>query len=642
MSTNPSLGERGGPEPRPPHDDAYPDAYPARHPETDAETVGLVGDTVDHAARQTLGDLDLVAAEVERLEHPGTGVDGLPATDQPSEDADQPSEDEAKANASLGRHTTLMASGTAVSRVLGFVRNIALIAAIGATSSVANAFDIANKLPNMLFAILAGGMLNAVLVPQIVRAYQSRHGEEHVNKLLTLAGIILLALTTVLTLASSVVVAISTTGWTDDETRLAVAFAFWCIPQLFFYGVYTLLGQVLNARGQFGPFMWSPALNNIVAIAGTVVFIAQYGRFTPDGPTADPAAWDGGQIALLAGTATLGIAAQALILLVPLYRGGFRYRVRLGFRGIGLRSAGNVAGWTFLSVLLEQAGILLITRIASSAQSAADVAPGTAVAGNAAYSNALLIYLLPHSLVTVSIATALFTGIAGSASRGDLAGVRTLLSRGLRTVGVFTIFAAAVMVVLAEPLVRVFIPTAHGGDSVAIAHVLAAMAFGLVGLGGMVLMKWVYFAFEDGRTVFWIQVPATVLLVGLSWLGSQVLPPTQWVVGIGASMAIANTLTFLLRSVGVSRTLHGMDARRVAAQHTRVLLATAVASAAGVAALAVVPDDATGWVASMVVLAVVGSLMALVYAVLLRLLRVPELTELLAPFTRRLGRFAHR
>src|SRR5690606_27016329 len=143
----------------------------------------------------------------------------------------------------LGRSSALMASGTFVSRGLGLVRNVLLVAAIGTTGLVADAFAVADRIPNVLSAILARGVLNAVLVPQIVRAYRAHNTQELLDKLLTLSGVILLALSALLTAGSSILVALYTgPGWTGPQTSLAVAFAFWCTPQLFFYGLYTLLG----------------------------------------------------------------------------------------------------------------------------------------------------------------------------------------------------------------------------------------------------------------------------------------------------------------------------------------------------------------------------------------------------------------
>src|SRR5699024_12665291 len=111
------------------------------------------------------------------------------------------------------------------------------------------------------------------------------------------------------------------------------------LPQLFFYGLYTLLGQVLNAKSSFGPYMWAPVLNNIVAIGGLAVFILIFG--TNNASPHELSTWTRDKIALIAGTATLGVAAQALIRIWPLKRIGFKYKPTFGFRGVGLASAGR-------------------------------------------------------------------------------------------------------------------------------------------------------------------------------------------------------------------------------------------------------------------------------------------------------------
>lgn len=567
----------------------------------------------------------------------------------------------AKARAGLGRASAIMASGTAVSRALGLVRNILLVGAIGTVGLAADAFDIANRIPNFLFAILAGGVLNAVLVPQIVRAYRSTNPQERLDKLLTLSGVILLSLSTVLTAGASGIVWIYTGGnWTGPQMALAVAFAFWCTPQLFFYGLYTLLGQVLNARGQFGPFMWAPAVNNIISIIGFGAFIAVYGG-TATGYVDDLSTWDGPKIALLAGTATLGVAGQALVLVLPLWRAGFRWHLRLGVRGIGLRSAGRVALWTFAAVLLEQIGVIFTTNFSSNAPNAAlqrvygdygelpgavSLVTGTvtgapdafAVAGNAAYTQALMIYLLPHSLVTVSIATALFTGMSAAAHAGDFARVRADLSRGTRTVGVFTVFATAVLVVLAVPITKLLVPSLTASGTVVVSQVLVAMAFGLVPLGVMILMKWVYYAFEDGRTVFWIQVPGTIALVGVAWLATQTLDPRWWVVGVGVAMAVSNVVAVLGRTAGLRKTLHGLDGFRIVRLYVKAFLAAAVSGAVGWGVLQLFSDPGLTWWRAALVTAVAGLAMTGVYAGGLKLMRVRELDDLVRPLARKLRR----
>ena len=148
----------------------------------------------------------------------------------------------------------------------------------------------------------------------------------------------------------------------SEALGLATVFAVICLPQIFFYGLYTILGQVLNAHGRFAGYMWAPALANIVAIAGLVWF--QRAGF----PTsAAPADWTPKMIAILAGSATLSIVIQALSLLVPLRRIGFRYRPVWGIRGHGLGEVSTVAKWTFGSIVVGQLGLVVMSRVLTRA-----------------------------------------------------------------------------------------------------------------------------------------------------------------------------------------------------------------------------------------------------------------------------------
>ena len=552
----------------------------------------------------------------------------------------------ATSTSSVGRSSIVMASGTAVSRGLGLVRNILLVAVVGgATGPIADAFDIANKIPNILFAVIAGGMLNAVIVPQVVRAYRSPDGQEYLDKLLTLAGSVLLVITVVCTLGASVAVALYTdSSWTPAQVALAVSFAFWCIPQLFFYGMYTLLGQVLNARGQFGPFMWAPVVNNVVSIVGLSVFLLVFGRVLLEDPSTGAhlptdvvvESWSTAQVTVLGAVTTLGVVGQALILVVPLWRSGFRYRPRFGFRGAGLGSVGRVGLWTFAAVLLDQVAVLVTANITSGApQAASDGIAAAAVAGPGAYSQALMIYLLPHSLITVSIATALFTGMSAAAAGGDVAKVREIVSRGMRVIGVFTVFATAVFLVLSRPIVKIIVPTLNADSLTAVGNVLAAMSLGLAPLGAMVLMKWVYFAFEDGRTVFLIQIPVTIVLVvgaGAVWLFA---PGQWWAVGAALAMSASNLCAVLLRVRGMRDRLEGLDLARIVRLHVQLVVSALVAALLGWLVLHVwgfAPGDS--WLRAVGVTILVLTTMTAVYVLALRIMGVSELKSLAAPFRR--------
>lgn len=538
--------------------------------------------------------------------------------------------DDTATGGGLGRSSAVMAAGTAVSRLLGFVRNALLVGAIGATGMAANTFDLANKLPNMAFAIIAGGALNVVLVPLIVKAYRHPDAQDRVNRLLTLSGVLLLGLTVVLTAGSSVIVALASgSAWTPEQRALGVTFTLWCMPQLFFYGVYTLLGQVLNARRRFGPFMWAPVLNNVVSIVGFGAFIALWGWHSPRSSLSDPSSWTTPQIGLLAGTATLGVAAQALVLLWPLARMNFRYRFAWGPRGIGLRTSGKVALWTLAGLSLDQFGVFITTRVAASADDAARTVAD--VAGNSAYSQALMLYLLPHSLVTVSILTAMFTSISASAQAGRRDLVRRDLSHGVRTVGTFTVIASAILVVLAEPAVRTLVPSMTPGAVEAVGRVVVAMAVGLVPFGAMVLMKWVFYAYEEGRTVFLLQVPVFGVLVLGSLASMWLLPGQWWVVGIGVSMSLSNVAGVLARSRSLSRLLGGVDGARIVRMHVRALVAAVAAAVVGtlvLRALGAGPD--ASWLRAAVACGVVGAVMSIVYFIGLRIMRVSEIDALVA------------
>src|SRR5699024_3289725 len=110
----------------------------------------------------------------------------------------------------------------------------------------------------------------------------------------------------------------------------------------------------------------------------------------------------------------------------PLKRIGFKYKPTFGFRGVGLASAGKVAFWTFAAMLIGQLGFLVISRVASGAS-----VPGDGNASNAAYTNAYLVFMLPHSLIAVSLATALFTSLAKDAAEKDTAAVIGDFSMGV-------------------------------------------------------------------------------------------------------------------------------------------------------------------------------------------------------------------
>jgi len=531
----------------------------------------------------------------------------------------------AGSTAGLGRSTALMASGTIVSRVLGVLRGTMLVWAISLNSNAANAFAQANKLPNILYLLVAGGVLNAVLVPQVVRAYRRADGQEYVDRLLTLGIALLLGLGVVLTVAAPFLIGFYSRFPDPAVAALAILFAYWCIPQMFFYGLYSLLGQVLNARGSFGPYMWAPVVNNIVSMAGLAVFIAVNGPFSRNEANVnDPAWWGAPQITLLAGTFTLGVVAQALVLVIPLYRSGFRYRPRWGFRGVGLRTAGRVAYWTFLGLLVGQVGVWVVGLVTTASES------------NNLYDNAFLIFMLPHSIVTVSLMTALFTRLSARAAAGDVDAVRADLSLGLRTVGLFTVLATALIGLLALPLGRVLFPSEKAGPLGNLAPIIVAMVLGLVAFGAWSLAQRIFYAYEDARSMVPIQVVMVVVVIGGTLLARLLLASQYWAVGAAGSMSLSYVVGAALGLAAVGRRLHGIDGRRVVQVHVKAVVAAVVATLLGALVMHLL-GPVGGWTHAVVTCVAVGVVVTVTYLGLLATMRVEELTVLVRTVTARLG-----
>ena len=219
----------------------------------------------------------------------------------------------------VARNSAIMAIGTFGSRILGFVRAALLTGVVGGAVAL-DSFTIANSLPTQLYVLINGGLISALLIPQLTKAMMRRDGgQDFSDRLITLC-LLVLGGATLLCLAATpwIIGALTKDGAGDDFMSLTTTMAYLCLPQLFFYGLYSVLGQVLNARGNFLAYAWAPAWANVIQIVGLVWFIWQWGQQ----PTAST--WTTEMILVLGLTTTLGIAVQGLSLLLPLRKTGFR------------------------------------------------------------------------------------------------------------------------------------------------------------------------------------------------------------------------------------------------------------------------------------------------------------------------------
>ena len=535
----------------------------------------------------------------------------------------------------IGRASAFLASGTIVSRALGFVKAIIVAATIGVVGSAgADAFAVANGLPNTVYVIVAGGVLSAVLVPQIVRAgSHADGGGAYINKLLTLALVILAGATIIATALAPLLALLYGATLPPATLDLAIAFAWWCLPQIFFYGLYTLLGEVLNARRSFGPFTWVPVLNNIVAIAGLLVFAALFGD-DPDG-TRSADAWTPGMVAVLAGSATAGIAAQALILFWFWRRIGLRYRPDFAWRGVGLGTAGRMAGWTF--------GMLLLTTLAGIVQTLVlGTASGSGNASVAAVDYAWLIFMLPHSVITVSIATAYFTRMSEHAARDDHDKVRDDVSSAIRGITLIINLAAAVLLVIAYPFAAVF-ETGSFADTAALGNVVIAFTLGLVPFSMLFVVQRTFYALGDTRTPFRFTLFQVIVFTAGAF-SCLLLPKDLLAAGIALVTTIACIAQLAVAAWLLRRRLRTLDGTRIAGGFARSFAALVLPLLAGVGLLILLGGTVEGGFAvsgifgAVISMAVIGIVMALLYFGGLWLLRSPELRGFATPLVARLRR----
>lgn len=525
-----------------------------------------------------------------------------------------------------------MAMGTLVSRVLGFVRAMVLATAIGVTASVgADAFAVGNMLPNNVYMVLVGGVLSAVFVPQIVHSFTKKDGGvTYVNQLITYSAILLLAVTTVALILTPLLVRLYAVGWSDDQLGLATGFAYWCMPQIFLYGMFNILSEVLNAKKVFGPSSWAPVLNNIIVIAFLGVYIWLFG--------ADPQGirsvqdWSFWQIALIGGMATLGVTLQACVLLFAWRKTGIQYKPNFNWRGAGFGHLGKIAGWSLATVIVMQLGGIVSTNVASTASG-----KGASIA---ALQYAWLIFMLPFSILAFSIGTAYFTRLAEAVKKSDIAAVRLDVSSALRSIGLVMTVSCAVIFVTAPHIAAVVMAGASSADIHGLSEVIQMYILALIPYGMLFVIQRTFFAYDDTRTPFFF----TVLQISLFAAGSFVVAFTVPTTSIAASLALAFTISTLVQVfvglVVLSRKTGGFEGKRVAISHLRY-------------ALALVPTILVGWLllstnfaanyvesfaAALVSFVVIAAAMCLTFLVTLYLSRSEELTLVVTQLRKRFGR----
>ncbi len=459
---------------------------------------------------------------------------------------------------SIGRASAVMAAGTVASRITGVGRDITAAAALG-FYLVSDAFNLGNSLPTVIYILVIGGALNAVFVPQLVRRMKedADGGQAYADRLVTLVVSLLLVFSIAAVIAAPLIVDLFTpSNYPPHEWMLAVAFARLCLPQIMFYGIYTVLSQVLNARGHFGAPMFAPIANNIVSIATFVLFIVVAGT-----SVAQHSDLSSSQVLLLGIGTTLGVIAQALILIPVLWRTGYRWRLRFDFRNAGLGKAGSLAAWTIGLVVVNQVANVVITRLAARANVNAS-ASGHVAAGLTTYSEARLVFILPHSVITVSIITALLPALSRVAHSGDLAKVGRDIGGAMRTVAALIIPIAAIFVVVGTGVAVLLFGygAATPAQASVMGQIVSVFMFGLLPFTLFYVLLRGYYALEDTRTPFWITVGfnALWLAIALPLFNAAAAGGFQ-VASLAASYGLSYWFAFIVAWFVLHRRLGSLD-----------------------------------------------------------------------------------
>jgi putative peptidoglycan lipid II flippase len=529
---------------------------------------------------------------------------------------------------SMMKSSAIMAAGTIVSRLTGVLRDTALTAALGLTI-VRDAFALGNSLPNVIYILVVGGALNAVFVPQLVRRMKEDRdgGRAYSDALLTATGSVLLVVSLLSVLLAPWIVSLyATPSYTDGQTALAVAFARYCLPQIFFYGVYTMMSQVLNARGHFAMPMFAPIANNIVAIATYVGFIALAGTQAANSGTltAQETAWLG------IGT-TLGVVMQALVLIPVLIRTGYRYSLSWHWRGLGLTKAFRLAIWTIGLVAANQVGFMVISRLATQANVNA-LEAGEAAAGLATYQTGYLIFILPHSVVTVSIVTALLPTLSRTVQAGRLREAGDEISRAARIVVLLVAPMSVALFLLAGPVASLLFGYGAADpeqiDQLGTVTRIFALAILPFTVYYILLRGW--YAMEDTKTPFSLAVVLNAINIGFAIGLFQLIDPgAQQIYGLAAAFVIAYWSILLVGWPILAHRFGGLDTVRTVWAMARIVLAGTIAL--GVAWLAVPLtqyEPGGSKIAALVDVAFIAAVVLVAYALAVWMLRVREAKDL--------------
>ena len=432
---------------------------------------------------------------------------------------------------SIARSSAIMAVGTLASRITGLIRGLLLVAVLG-TTLLGDTYNVANTMPNILYNLIIGGALTAVFVPQMVRAIREPDGgSAFISRLVTATSVLLALLVLVSIFAAPLLVRVFASSYVGrPEFNLTVLFMRYCLPQIFFMGLFALLGQVANAKGKFGPMAWAPVFNNIVVI-GVFGYFLHISKGWKVGTISH------GQVISLGIGTTVGFVIQLLCLIPVLRQTKIRIRPRFDWRDAEIRKSWHLATWTLAFAAFSQLSYLVTVNLSTGAAVRALKAGVSTGVGYTPYGNAFLILLLPHSVITISIVTAILPLLSGHALDHKIQEIHDELLRAIRLVGIITVPSAISFLLFGPLITRTLFFGISNADARYLGLVLSAFALGLLPLSINLIALRGLNAFENVKLQVLSNAIMNLVAILFAFIAALALPAKWVTVGLAAALA---------------------------------------------------------------------------------------------------------
>ena len=522
-------------------------------------------------------------------------------------------------HASVARSTALMSAATLISRVTGLVRTWAMAFALG-NSLVTSAYQVANNMPNVVFDLVAGGLLGAAFIPVYLLEKERKGdagGNAFANNLLNLTIIVLGLLSILSSIFAPQLIATQTftVGEFDEVVSVSVAFFRIFAFQIVFYGISGIVTAVLNAnRVYFLPAL-APALNNIFVIVSFFLYI-------PLSATDQQLA-----IVVLGVGTTLGVAVQALIQMPALIKQGFKFSWRINLKDPALIEALKIA----LPTMLYIVG----TLVAFSCRNAFSLQVGDNGPSTLLY--AWTWYQLPYGVVAVSLSRALFTEMGEAVAKDDWPALRELVRTGISGNLLLIIPLGGIMIALSTPLMELFQAGAFGqGDVLYVSSVLAAW---LVSLPFYAVLMFMYNVFAALRKFMHFAVVSTVMVVVQCILYFVLCrPDALQLQGVPVADFIYYAACCIILIAVLQRMVGSLDIGSVLWSTGRILVATVIGIVIANLIASFLPIQ-MGMLGGFVRLVVAGGIGLVVVFALCALFRVPQMGIVTNLLGKIVGRF---